>query len=76
MVASAPMDEDNNEIFLFYSESRSAFELHSKRGFQPVCIQNDRQLPGGDIKMTSLKVPAFENYDWLKSVRWAAKDDF
>lgn len=66
------VDEDNNEIFLFYSESRECIRTAPQEGdFNPSGIQNDRQLPGGDIKMTSLKVPTFENYDWLKSVRWA-----
>lgn len=66
------VDEDNNEIFLFYSESRECIRIAPQEGdFNPSGVQNDRQLPGGDIMMTSLKVPTFENYEWLKSVRWA-----
>jgi len=66
------VDEDNNEIFLFYSESRECIRMAPQEGdFNPSGVQNDRQLPGGDIMMTSLKVPTFENYEWLKSVRWA-----
>ena len=66
------VDEDNNEIFLFYSESRECIRTAPQEGeFNPSGIQKDRQLPGGDIMMTSLKVPTFENYEWLKSVRWA-----
>jgi hypothetical protein len=66
------VDEDNFEIFLFYSESRECIRTAPQEGdFNPSGVQNDRQLPGGDILMTKLKVDSFENYDWLKTVRWS-----
>ena len=70
------VDEPGGRIILFYSES--ALCIRPPPGpdeGNPQGIFGPRHLPGGDIKMTVMKIgepgpDLFKDYSWLRSVRW------
>ena len=70
------VDEAGGKIVLFYSESQLCIRPPpGPDEGNPQGIFGPRHLPGGDIKMTVMKIGEpgpnlFADYSWLRTVRW------